>query len=99
MHSVHVHFREQWRRGGNDWQNEDLVSLSALTNVARLDIPRNVVSHERPPVAFDNNCSRSVEPSVSYIVVPRLYGLDATVSVEYPLVHTLRVSLPKNVLV
>jgi hypothetical protein len=99
MHSVHVHFREQWRGGGDNWQNEDLASLSALTNVARLDIPRDVVAHERPPVAFDNNCSRSVEPSVSYIIVPRLYGLDATVLVEYLLVRALRVSLPKNVLV
>jgi hypothetical protein len=99
MHSVHVHFCEQQHGGGDDRQNEDLASLSALTNVAHLDIPRNVMAHERPPVVFDNNCLRSVEAPVSNIVMPCLYGFDVTVLVEYSLVRALRILLPKNVLV
>ena len=76
-----------------------MLCLSALADMARLHIPRDVLAHAWPPVAFDYTGACGVEAPVTDIIVASMYGLDVTVSIEYPLVHALRVLLPEDVLV
>ena len=67
--------------------------------MARLHVPRDVLAHAWPPVAFDYNGACGVEAPVTDIIVAGVYGFDVMVSIEYPLACTLRVSLPEDVLV
>ena len=67
--------------------------------MAHLNVPRDILTHAWPPVAFDYNGACGIEAPVTDVIVAGVYGFDATVSIEYLLVHTLRVSLPEDVLV
>ena len=84
---------------GDDRQDKHLSRLSALADMARLNVPCDVLTHAWPPVVFDYNGACGIEAPVTDVIVAGVYGFDATVSIEYPLVHALRVSLPENVLV
>ena len=76
-----------------------MLCLSALADMTCLDIPRDVLAHAWPPVVFDYNGVCGIEAPVTDVIVAGMYGLNVTVSIEYLLVHTLRVSLPEDVLV
>ena len=67
--------------------------------MARLDIPHDVLTHTWPPVAFNYNGMCGIEAPVTDIIAAGMYGLNAMVSIEYPLVRALRVLLPEDVLV
>ena len=67
--------------------------------MARLDVPRDVLTHAWPPVAFNYNGTCGVEAPVTDVIVAGMYGFDVMVSIEYLLVCTLRISHPEDVLV
>jgi hypothetical protein len=94
VHIVHVHLCEEQHRSGNDRWDEHLLSLPALTNVACLHIPCDVLAHKRPPIVLDDKSSGCVKAAVSHIVMSHMYSFDVTVPIEYSLMCSLGISLP-----
>jgi hypothetical protein len=73
--------------------------MPALTNVACLHIPRDVLAHKRPPIALDDKSSGCVKAVVSRIVMSHMYSFDAMVPIEYLLMCSLGILLPQDMLV
>jgi hypothetical protein len=73
--------------------------LPALTNVACLHIPRDVLAHKRPPIVLNDKSSGCVKAAVSCVVMSHMYSFDAMVPIEYSLMCSLGILFPQDVLV
>jgi hypothetical protein len=54
MHGVDVGFGEDRGGSGDNWWDEDLMSLAQLADMTSFSIPVNVADHTGPPKAFTN---------------------------------------------
>jgi hypothetical protein len=52
MHSIDVGFGEDRGGSGNDWWDEDLMSLAQLADMTSSSIPVNIADHAGPPKAL-----------------------------------------------
>jgi len=93
VHSVHVHLGEEWSKHCDDGRDNDLSGLAELANVACMHIPCDVVSDERPPVLFGDECVSGVKPTVSDVIVCHFHCSSLLSLIEDVLVHALRVAL------
>jgi hypothetical protein len=73
MHGVDVGFCKDRGGSGNDWWDEDLMSLAQLADMTSLSIPVNVADHTGPPKAFTNVSFGGVE---SFMVEGVVHGAD-----------------------
>jgi hypothetical protein len=94
MHGVHVHLCEERSGSCDDGRNGDLSCLPELTDVARPDIPSNVLANIGPPVPLREEGVGHVESVVPCIVVGGLHHSGVLSIVEYALMGTLWVALP-----
>jgi hypothetical protein len=65
MHGVNIGFGKDRGGGGDDWGNEDLVSLAQLADMARFSIPVNITDNAGPPKALTDMSFGSVEGLVT----------------------------------
>jgi hypothetical protein len=61
MHSIDVGFGKDRGRSGDNWWDEDLMSLVQLADMASFRIPVNIADHTGPPKALTNVRFGSVE--------------------------------------
>jgi len=95
VHSVHVHLGKERSRHCDDGRDDNLSGLAELTNMARMHIPCDIVSDERPPVSFGDECVCGVKPTISDIIVCRFHSSSPLSVEEDALVSALWVVLPE----
>jgi hypothetical protein len=61
MHSIDVGVGEDGGGSGNNWWNEDLMSLAQLADMTSFSIPVNISDHTGPPKVFTDVGFGSVE--------------------------------------
>jgi hypothetical protein len=61
MHGINIGFGKDGGRGGDDWGNEDLMSLVQLADMTSFSIPVNIADHAGPPKALTDMSFGSVE--------------------------------------
>jgi hypothetical protein len=62
MHGINISFGKDRGGGGNDWENEDLVSLAHITSFS---IPVNITDHAGLPKALTDISFGSIEGLVT----------------------------------
>jgi hypothetical protein len=65
MYGINIIFAKDRGRGGNDWGNENLMSLAQLADMTSFSIPVNITDHTRPPKALTDVSFGSVEGFVA----------------------------------
>jgi hypothetical protein len=73
MHGINIGFGKDRGGSGDDWGNEDSVSLAQLADMTSFSIPVNIDDHTGPPKALTNVSFGSVEGFVTELVV---HGVD-----------------------
>ena len=99
MHGIHIHLGKEGCWGGDDWRDGDLAGLASLANVTSANEPSDVLAHKGPPVAFCCKRISQIETTVPNIIVRCYHCCDSLALVEYPLVGTLRVALPEDIVI
>ena len=95
MHSVHVHLGKERSRHCDNGQDDNLLGLAELTNMARMHIPCDVASDERPPVSFSDEHVCGIKPAMSDVIVCRFHSSSPLSIEEDVLVSALWVTLPE----
>jgi hypothetical protein len=52
MHGINIGFGKDRGGGGNDWGNEDLMSLVQLADMTSFSIPVNIADHALTDMSF-----------------------------------------------
>jgi hypothetical protein len=65
MHGIDIGFGKDRGRGGNDWGNEDLMSLAQLADMTSFSISVNIADHTGPPKVLTDMGFGSVEGFVA----------------------------------
>jgi hypothetical protein len=61
MHGINISFGKDRSGGGDDWGNENLMSLVQLADMTSCSIPVNITDHTGPPKALTDMCFGSIE--------------------------------------
>ena len=94
MHGVHIHFCKERSRSSNNGRDGDLVCLLKLADVARMDIPSDVLADIGPPVPLRKEGVGHVESTVPRIIVSGFHRFGVLSVVKYVLMSTLWVMFP-----
>jgi hypothetical protein len=65
MHGIDIGFGKDRGGSGNDWWNEDLMSLAQLADITSFSIPVNITDHAGPPKALTDMIFGSIEGFVT----------------------------------
>jgi hypothetical protein len=65
MHGIDIGFGEDRGGSGNDWGNEDLMSLVQLVDMTSFSIPVYIADHTGAPKVLTGVCFGSVEGFVT----------------------------------
>jgi hypothetical protein len=65
MHGINIGFGKDRGRGGDNWGNEDLMSLAQLADMTSFSIPVNIADHTGPPKALTDMSFGSIEGLVT----------------------------------
>jgi hypothetical protein len=65
MHGIDIGFGKDRGGGGDDWGNEDLMSLAQLADMTSFSIPVNIADHAGPPKVLTDMCFGSIEGFVT----------------------------------
>jgi hypothetical protein len=65
MHGIDIGFGKDRGGGGDDWGNENLMSLAQLTDMTSFSIPVNIADHAWPPKALTDMSFGSIEDFVT----------------------------------
>jgi hypothetical protein len=65
MHGINIGFGKDRGGSGDDWGNEDLVSLVQLADMTSFGIPVNIADHTGPPKVLTDMGFGSIEGLVT----------------------------------
>jgi hypothetical protein len=61
MHGINIGFGKDRGGGGDNWENEDLMSLAQLADMTSFSIPVNIADHAGPPKTLTNVSFSSID--------------------------------------